>query len=122
MLLDHMIPEEGGGGVRNQPGSSEDRRHDVRWNLIMNRYGKPVLSPHYRPDIPGSGRLVRKESLDRSVTVAHTSRYGTRLDHVGRVRVGQPRRPLVRGVGVQTQLGQTGGARLWRRAPQSQIL
>ena len=86
--------------MRNQPGSSEDGRHDVRWNLIMNRYGKPVLSPHYRPDIPGSGRLVRKESLDRSVTVAHTSGYGTRLNHVGRVRVGQPRRPLVRGVGV----------------------
>ena len=100
MLLDHMIPEEGGGGVRNQPGSSENRRHDVRWNLIMNRYGKPVLSPNYRPDIPGSGRPVRKESLDRSVRVAHTSRSGTRLDQVGRVRVGQPRRPLVRGVGV----------------------
>ena len=66
----------------------------------MNRYGKPVLSPNYRPDIPGSGRPVRKESLDRSVTVAHTSRSGTRLDQVGRVRVGQPRRPLVRGVGV----------------------
>ena len=86
--------------MRNQPGSSENRRHDVRWNLIMNRYGKPVLSPNYRPDIPGSGRPVRKESLDRSVTVAHTSRSGTRLDQVGRVRVGQPRRPLVRGVGV----------------------
>ena len=66
----------------------------------MNRYGKPVLSPNYRPDIPDSGRSVRKESLDRSVTVAHTSRYGTRLDHVGRVRVRQPRQPLVRGVGV----------------------
>ena len=111
MLLDHMIPEEGGGGgVRNQPGSSEDRRHDVRWNLIMNRYGKPVLSPNYRPDIPGSGRPVRKESLDRSVTVAHTSRYGTRLDHVGRVRVRQPRRPLVRGVGV-TSADSTGANR-----------
>ena len=49
----------------------------------MNRYGKPVLSPNYRPDIPDSGRSVRKVSLDRSVTVAHTSRYGTRLNHVG---------------------------------------
>ena len=86
--------------MRNQPGSSENRRHDVRWNLIMNRYGKPVLSPNYRPDIPGSGRPVRKESLDRSVGMAHTSRSGTRLDQVGRVRVGQTRRPLVRGVGV----------------------
>ena len=100
MLLDHMIPEEGGGGVRNHPGSSDDRRHDVRWKLIMDRYGKPVLSPNYRPDIPDSGCSVRKESLDKSVTVAHTSRYGTRLNHVGRVRVRQPRQPPVRGVGV----------------------
>ena len=78
MILDHMIPEEGGGGggVRNQPGSSENRRHDVRWKLIMNRYGKPVLSPNYRPDIPGSGRPVRKESLDRSVGMAHTHDLG----------------------------------------------
>ena len=59
-----MIPEEGGGGgVRIQPGSSETRRPDVRWNLIMNRFGKPVLSPNYRPDMPGSGRPVRKESF-----------------------------------------------------------
>ena len=86
--------------MRIQPGSSETRRPDVRWNLIMNRYGKPVLSPNYRPDMPGSGRPVRKESLDRSVRVAHTSRSGTRLDQVGRDRVGQPRRPLARGVGV----------------------
>ena len=96
--------------MRNQPGSSENRRHDVRWNLIMNRYGKPVLSPNYRPDIPGSGRPVRKKSLDRSVTVAHTSRSGTRLDQVGRVRVGQPRRPLVWGVGV-TSADSTGANR-----------
>ena len=96
--------------MRNQPGFSENRRQDVRWNLIMNRYGKPVLSPNYRPDIPGSGRPVRKESLDRSVTVAHASRYGTRLDRVGRVRVGQPRRPLVRGVGV-TSADSTGANR-----------
>ena len=88
--------------MRNQPGSSENRRHDVRWNLIMNRYGKPVLSPNYKLDTPGSGRPMRKELLDRSVTVANTSRSGTRLDQVGRVRVGQPRRPLVRGAGVKS--------------------
>ena len=93
-------PGGGGGGEESPRGSSDDKRHDVRWNLIMNRYGKPVLSPNFRPDIPDSGRSVRKESLDRSVTVAHTSRYGTRLNHVGRVRVRQPRQPLVRGVGV----------------------
>ena len=52
MILDHMIPEEGGGGVRNQPGSSENRTQDVRWNIMMNRYGKPVLSPNYRPVYP----------------------------------------------------------------------
>ena len=86
--------------MRNQPGSSENRRQDVRWNIIMNRYGKPVLSPNYRPDIPGSGRPVRKEGLDRSVGMSHTTRAGTRLDPVGRVRVGQTRRPLVQGVGV----------------------
>ena len=90
----------GGGGVRNHPGSSDDRRHDVRWKLIMDRYGKPVLSPNYGPDMPDSGCSVRKESLDKSVTEAHTSRYGTRLNHVGRSRIRKPRQPPVRGVGV----------------------
>ena len=100
MLLDHMIWEEGGGGVRNHPGSSNNTRHDVRWKLIMDRYGKPVLSPNYKPDIPDSGSSVRKESLDKFVTEAHTSRYETRLNPVGRGRVRQPRPTPVRGVGV----------------------
>ena len=38
MLLDHMIPEEGGGGVRNHPGSSDERKHDVCWKLVMDRW------------------------------------------------------------------------------------
>ena len=68
MLLDHTIPEEGGGGVRHHPGSSDERRHDACWTLIMDRYGKPVLSPNYGPEMPDSGCSVRKQSLDRSVT------------------------------------------------------
>ena len=99
MLLDHMIREEGG-GVRNHPGPPNNTRHDVRWKLIMGRYGKPVLSPNYRTDIPDSGCSVRKESLDKFVTEAHTSRYGTRLNPVGTGRVRQPRPTPVRGVGV----------------------
>ena len=66
----------------------------------MDRYGKPVLSPNYGPKMPDSGCSVRKQSLDRSVTEAHTSRNETRLNHVGRGRVKQPRQTPVRGDGV----------------------
>ena len=46
-------------------------------------------------------RSSRKELTHAlSVGMALTSRSGTRLDQVGRVRVGQTRRPLVRRVGV----------------------
>ena len=90
----------GGGGVRNLPLSSNNTRNDVRWKLIMGRYGKPVLSPNYRSDIPISGCSVGKESLDKFVTEAHTSCYETRLNPVSRDRIRQPRPTPVRGVGV----------------------
>ena len=51
----------GGGGGRNLPLSSKDTRNDVRWKLIMDRYGKPVLSPNYKTDIPISECSVSKE-------------------------------------------------------------
>ena len=65
-------PGGGGGGVRSLPLSSKDTRNDVRWKLIMDRYGKPVLSPNYRTDTPISGCSGGKESLDKIVTEAHT--------------------------------------------------
>ena len=90
----------GGEGVRNLPLSSNDTRNDVRWKLIRDRYGKPVLSPNYRSDIPISGCSVGKESLDKIVTEAHTSCYETRPNPVGRGRSRQPRPAPGRGVGV----------------------
>ena len=84
----------------DHPGSSDERRHDVCWKFIMDRYGKPVLSPKYGPDMPDSGCSVRNHSLKKTVPEAHTSRSETRLNHVGSSRFRQPRQPPVRGVGV----------------------
>ena len=99
-------PGGGGGGARNLPLSSKDTRNDVRWKLIMDRYGKPVLSPNYKMNIPISERSVCKESLDKFVPEAHTSCDVTRLNPVGRDRIEQPRPPPVRGVGI-TDAGKT---------------
>ena len=86
--------------MKDHPGSSDGRTPDVCWKLIKDRDGKPVLSPNYGPDVPDSGCPVRDQSLGKTVTEAHTSRNGTRLNQVGRNRFRQPRQPSVRGVGV----------------------
>ena len=99
MLLDHMIPEEGG-GVMDHPGPSDGRTPNICWKLIKDRYGKPVLSPNYGADVPDSGCPGREQSLGKTVTEEHTSRNGTRLKHVGRNRFRQPRQPPIRGVRV----------------------
>ena len=86
--------------MKDHPGSSDGRTPDVCWKLIKDLDGKPVLSPNYGPDVPDSGCPVREQSLKKTVTEAHTSRNGTRLNHVDRNRSRQPRQPSVRGVGV----------------------
>ena len=101
----------GGGGGGNLPLSSKDTRNDVRWKLIMDRYGKPVLSPNYKTDIPISECSVGKESLDKFVPETNnTSCYVTRRNPVSRDRIEQPRPPPVRGVGI-TSAGQTRNTR-----------
>ena len=67
----------------------------------MDRYGKPVLSPNYKTDIPISECSVGKESLDKFVPETNnTSCYVTRLNPVSRDRIEQPRPPPVLGVGI----------------------
>ena len=99
MIIDHMIREEGG-VTRDIPLPSKDTRNDISWKLIMNRYGRPVLSPNYQTDIHVSERSVDKELLDKLVPEEHASRDVTRLNTGGRDWIEQPRPPLVRGVGI----------------------
>ena len=86
--------------TRDIPLPSKDTRNDISWKLIMNRYGRPVLSPNYQTDIHVSERSVDKELLDKLVPEAHASRDVTRLNTGGRDWIEQPRPPLVRGVGI----------------------
>ena len=86
--------------TRDIPLPSKDTRNEISWKLIMNRYGRPVLSPNYRTDIHVSERSVDKELLDKLVPEAHASRDVTRLNTGGRDWIEQPRPPLVRGVGI----------------------
>ena len=59
--------------TRDIPLPSKDTRNDISWKLIMNRYGRPVLSPNYQTDIHVSERSVDKELLDKMVPEAHAS-------------------------------------------------
>ena len=52
--------------MRDHSGSSDGRTPDVCWKLIKDRYGKPVLSPNYGPDVPDSGCPVREQSLGKN--------------------------------------------------------
>ena len=55
MLLDPTIPEEG--GMIGHPGSLDGRttKEKTCWNVIKDRYGKPVLIPFCGADVTESG-------------------------------------------------------------------
>ena len=84
----------------DHPGPSDGRTPDIRWKMIKDRYGKPVLSPNDGADVPDSGCPGTEQSFGKIVTMENTSRNGTRFKQVGRNRFRKPGQPPVRGVGV----------------------
>ena len=81
----------------DHPGPSDGRTPDIRWKMIKDRYGKPVLSPNDGADVPDSGCPGTEQSFGKIVTMENTSRNGTRFKQVGRNRFRKPWQPPVRG-------------------------
>ena len=89
----------------DHPGSSDGRTTKICWNVIKDRYGKPVLTPNCGADVTDSGCPGMVQSSRMTVTEGHTPRNETRLKTSGLKQVSnnrfkQPRQPPVRGVGV----------------------